>query len=73
MSRENLESLLQDLQVRLAFQEDTLSQLDAAIIRQNELLDRMNLRLVAMEGRLSAMEARQSEAGPLADEKPPHY
>lgn len=74
----NLEQAVIDLQTRVAFQEDTLRQLDEVLISQNELIDRLKRRLVFLEDRLRGLEDRSQagsgDAGSPADqERPPHY
>lgn len=64
---------LEDLQIRLSFQEDTLQQLDAVIIRQNAVIERLQRRCDLLEDRLRALESRPAEGQKISPEKPPHY
>lgn len=67
-----MEDRLIDLETRLAFQEQTLQELDAVILRQQRELDVLTRRLQTAEDRLRALTptelANQAEETP-----PPHY
>lgn len=60
-----------DLEARLAFQEDTLKTLDAAIYGQQRRIDALE----QLCTRLAARLRDAAEAGPDlgADQRPPHY
>lgn len=68
-----LKEAVDDLQMRLAFQEDTLQQLDSVLIQQNDLIDRMNRRLAYLEERLKSLETREPGNTEGDDKPPPHY
>lgn len=66
-----MEQRIDDLEVRYAFQEDTVRQLDD-VVRQ--LGDEVRaLRREVQELRAQLAEAPQGQANKLEDEKPPHY
>ncbi len=64
---------IDDLQSRLAFQEDTLQQLDTVIIRQGHLIEALERRIVGLEARLEALQFAARERTTPEDERPPHY
>lgn len=66
-----LKEQLIDLQTRLAYQEDTLRQLDAVTIRQAAQIERLEMALRQLSQRLDgAVEANSPTGG---HERPPHY
>jgi SlyX protein len=70
----DFEEQLIDLQTRVAYQEDTLSQLNDVITRQDAEITQLkqHLRLVAQ--RLDELSRNPAQAdGELLDERPPHY
>ncbi len=69
MSRE-----IEDLQSRLAFQEDTLNELSEIVARQDRQIDALTEALTRLVKKLDDMayEAEQGGGAP-ATEVPPHY
>jgi SlyX protein len=61
---------IQDLESRLAWQDDTIDQLNAVIRTQWDVVDRLLQRVDALEERVRELEI--SEGGP-AITPPPHY
>lgn len=61
---------LQDLESRLAWQDDTIDRLNAVIREQWEVVDRLRQRLDAMEERVRELEVEEGGA-PITP--PPHY
>lgn len=61
---------IQDLESRLAWQDDTIDQLNAVIRTQWDVVDRLSQRVDAFEERVRELEI--SEGGP-AITPPPHY
>lgn len=66
---------LADLQIRMAFQEQALDELDAVITRQQRLLDRAEKEISLLQERVLELESRGGGgAGEgVQDERPPHY
>lgn len=67
----NIDERINDLQSRLAFQDDTIQALNDALVAQQRLLERVQLQV-------AALIKRQDEMGPqfgIADDEapPPHY
>lgn len=61
---------IRDLESRLAWQDDTIDQLNAVIRTQWDMVDRLSQRVDALEERVRELEI--SEGGP-AITPPPHY
>lgn len=63
-----------ELQSKWAFQEQTLSELNQALISQQQQIDQLQLQMKLYEDRLRDMENAASVlAGQGQHEKPPHY
>ena len=67
------ERRLVDLESRSAFQEETVRELNDALVRQQERIDRLeaSLNVVVEQLRQGGEDDRQS--GAPEDERPPHY
>lgn len=67
----------EDVQSRLAFQEQTLTDLSDVVARQAEQIARLEQQLLALAGKYrdlrDAVEERPGGAVSPADERPPHY
>ena len=64
-----------ELQTRLAFQEDTINQLNAVITQQDAAILQLQhqMRLLARRIDELAVERRTAGGDVVADERPPHY
>lgn len=61
----------EDLEVRLAYQEQALNELNAVVTEQQATIDRLERRCDALRDRLRSLgEGSGDRAG---DERPPHY
>ncbi|WP_049629272.1 SlyX family protein [Cellvibrio sp. pealriver] len=70
----DLEEQLIDVQTRVAYQEDTLAQLNEVITRQDaEIIQlKQQLRLLAL--RIDEIQRNPASAGDdISNERPPHY
>ncbi len=65
------ERRFEDLEVRLAFQEQTLNELNAVVTRQQATIDRLEQRCDALLERLRSLGEGAGDEAP--DERPPHY
>ena len=70
MTTTSLEQRLEDLEVKFAFQEDTIHQLDAVIQDQAKAIHRLTTDLMAVREQLK--DTLGSEA-PMEEQVPPHY
>jgi len=66
------EDRLTDIEVKIAFQEDTLQELNQLIYQQQRQLDQLEAALNALAGRMAEM-AETVPVSDQKDEKPPHY
>lgn len=66
-----LEARVEALEVKAAYAEDLLDQLNLTIYRQQELIDRLTQEVVQL--RRQVPEGGQSGPRNLRDELPPHY
>jgi SlyX protein len=66
-----MQDKLIELQSKLSFQEQSLSELNEALVSQQQQIDRLRLHLQILQDRLQGLE----EEEPLQEgqEKPPHY
>jgi len=64
------------IETKLAYQEDTIAQLNDVICRQQnqiDALERLTQQLLGRVRDLSESSAQSSGVFPVADERPPHY
>ena len=61
-----------ELQMQLAFQEQTIAELNAALTDQQQQIDLLRLELKFLKEKFGALEDKV-EVGPQQDERPPHY
>ncbi len=68
-------NLLVDLQTRLAFQDQTINELNDVVASQQQQIDRLQLHLKSFSDRLNGLEESVDKTADIkpADEKPPHY
>ena len=68
----DLEQRLTDLEIKSSFQEDTLDQLNAVVVRQQQQIDALLRELADLRGQLPDPDAPRAFRS-LRDELPPHY
>lgn len=69
-----LEQRLTDLEIKVSFQEDTLDQLNAVVVRQQRQIDALLRELADLRDRVpDADAAAVGTFRSLRDELPPHY
>lgn len=61
----------EDLEVRLAYQEQALNELNAVVTEQQAMIDRLERRCEALRDRLRSLGEGPGDAA--GDERPPHY
>ena len=61
-----------ELQTQLAFQDQTIAELNDVLTSQQQEIDLLRLEIKLMKEKLGMLEDR-IETGPSQDEKPPHY
>ncbi|MGS2717956.1 SlyX family protein [Eionea flava] len=70
---EQLQKDVEELQTRLAFQEDTLQQLDQTIADQDKTIRSLIAQLLRWEQRLEEISDTVAESGQPDSQPPPHY
>jgi SlyX protein len=72
MNKESMEQALESLQIKLAYQEDTIEVLSETMIRQQEKMNKMEHLMNKM---LEKLKSVSTEHSPINDkvELPPHY
>ena len=65
-------SRLDALEIRIAHQDATIEELNAAVTEQWKLIDRLERRIAALNERVAEAEASAGSA-PAANKPPPHY
>ncbi len=69
---ENNEEAIQELQTKLAFQEDLLENLNQVIIDQQGQIAKLERTVAAMVGQMDSMQSAMQDNG-QQQEIPPHY
>lgn len=64
---------IDDLQVRLAFQEDMLEALNLRVAEQQTQIDQLNFQLNYLNQKIRDMADKGAGSPNIMDEKPPHY
>jgi len=70
---ETLKQQVAELQSQLAFQEDAISGLDAALAQQQGAILLLRRQVELLGERLRAQDGEAAGASTPLDEKPPHY
>ncbi|EEB77055.1 MAG: SlyX family protein [Halioglobus sp.] len=70
---EELVQQMVELQTQVAFQEDTVSVLNNAVTAQQKEILVLREQLELLKQRQDETIAQVDQAGPVVDEKPPHY
>lgn len=68
----NVQSDIEQLQMKVAFQEDTIESLNQALIEQQKQMDDLQFQLKQMSSKLSAIEP-SNMASEKEEMPPPHY
>ena len=67
-----MQEAIDDLQMKLAFQEDLLEQLNQVVTDQQKQITNLELALETMKVQVSTMQSTTQESG-SQHELPPHY
>lgn len=62
-----------EIETKLAFQEDTIQALNAALCRQQKQIDQLEATLALLVERYRQLSLEQDAGGKPAHEIPPHY
>lgn len=70
----DLEDVVIELQTRVAFQEDTLAQLNDVVTLQDKEIRQLKEQIFELTERVKdAMYQQSQSAATIVDERPPHY
>ncbi len=67
-----MQNVIDDLQMKLAFQEDLLEQLNQVVTDQQQQITNLELALETMKVQVNTMQTASQESG-SQHELPPHY
>lgn len=70
---EALQERLTDLEIKAAYSEHTIDQLDSIVARQQEQIDWLTREVAMLRGRLHETLSEPQSVRNLLDERPPHY
>jgi len=68
-----LENRLNDIEMKVAFQEDTINQLSDEVVLLNELVDRQRTQLEYLGNRIGEMSQGSGSTSNAPEPPPPHY
>ena len=71
---DKLQSQIDDLQAQIAFQDDTIAQLNDIVTNQDKIIRKMEQRFMLIGEKIQDMESQlPNKAFNPADELPPHF
>lgn len=73
MEIQQLEERIENLEMKLSFQDDTIEQLNDAIIEQHKVLEDQKVQLGFLINRLKTMQVGSGLASEADETPPPHY
>ena len=68
-----MENRITELEMKIAFQEDTINQLDAVVCQQHDKIDKLSKQLSYLLEQAQDTEKADKSSTSLADDIPPHY
>ena len=71
MDNKTLQEKFDDVETRMAFQDDTIQQLSDVIYRQQQQIDKLDKTVQLLVDKVQ--DLMQDLPGKVVDEKPPHY
>ncbi len=73
MMSKNSQKSIEDLQVKVAFLEESLGQLSDEFYRQQKELDVLKSNYSVLLNKYRSLQDNESGSAEILDEKPPHY
>ncbi len=73
MELKELEERVCNLEMKLSFQDDTIDQLNNAIVEQQKIIEDQKVQLTYMINRIKSMQAGSNIASEAEETPPPHY
>lgn len=68
-----LEERLENIETKIAFQEDLLEELNKAVYQQQLKLEQLEATCQALAGHIASLAESVNENRSVASERPPHY
>jgi SlyX protein len=68
-----LEQRLENIETKIAYQEDLLEELNKTIYQQQKRLDQLEATCQALAGHIASLAESVNENKSVASERPPHY
>ena len=68
-----IEERICNLEMKLSFQDDTIEQLNSAIIEQQKIIEDQRVQLTFLINRIKTMQVGSNMASELDETPPPHY
>lgn len=68
-----LEERLENIETKIAFQEDLLEELNKAVYQQQLKLEQLQATCEALAGHIASLAESVNENKAVANERPPHY
>lgn len=69
----NTEDKIIEIETKLAFQEQTIDELNEVIIKQQKAIDKLTLQLQQLNSKIEEESQHWGNEAAMQDEKPPHY
>lgn len=69
----DLLAVIEDLQTRISFQEESIAALDQVIARQDQEILTLKAALIALSDRVKDLQYQAGGGAEEGDERPPHY
>ena len=69
----DLQNKIIEIETKLIFHEDTIDQLNAVIIKQQNAIDKLQNQIVQLNTKFEQEAQHLSSDNSATDEKPPHY
>lgn len=68
-----LDERISNLEMKLSFQDDTIEQLNSAIVDQQKVIEDQKVQLTFLINRIKTMQAGSNIASESEETPPPHY
>lgn len=73
MELTELDERISNLEMKLSFQDDTIEQLNHAIIEQQKVIEDQKVQLTFLINRIKSMQVSSNMASESEETPPPHY
>lgn len=73
MNLTELDERISNLEMKLSFQDDTIEQLNSAIVGQQKIIEDQKIQLTFLINRIKSMQVGANMASEKDETPPPHY